>query len=68
VAADPEMARAMVSALIARLREKEVTLLDMQKPTVFVQGIEYEEMARINYINLCKENELALASQQRTIL
>jgi len=57
VAENQEMAHELIRTLIKRLREKKFQLLDMQKPTVFVPGIEYEEMARINYINLCKENE-----------
>lgn len=67
VAADPDIAKAMLYALISKLREKGYTLLDMQKPSVFVEGIEYEEMARINYINHCKENELAFGGKQLTI-
>jgi len=42
--------------LIERLKEKEFELLDMQKETLFFEGIEYDEMARIDYVARCKEN------------
>ncbi len=42
--------------LIKRLKEKEFELLDMQKETLFFEGIEYDEMARIDYVARCKEN------------
>ena len=58
------MAHELIRTLIKRLREKKFQLVDMQKPTVFVPGIEYEEMARINYVNLCKENERNFARQE----
>ncbi|MGB5699546.1 leucyl/phenylalanyl-tRNA--protein transferase [Muriicola sp.] len=64
VAANPDMAHELIRALLKRLREKKFQLVDMQKPTVFVPGIEYEEMARINYVNLCKENERNFARQE----
>jgi len=68
VAEDTAMAQSLAVQLIQRLREKGFKLLDMQKPTVFVPGLEYEEMARITYLNHCKENELAFAGHHSTLL
>lgn len=55
VARDEGMSLLLLNALLNRLREKEFTLLDMQKPSVFVNGMEYEEMARINFVNHCRQ-------------
>lgn len=52
---DPAVATCLLEALLDRLREKGFILLDMQKPSVFIQGVEYDEMARVNFVNLCKE-------------
>ena len=55
VARDKEMATRLLTALLNRLEERGYELLDMQKPSVFITGAEYEEMARVNFVNLCKE-------------
>ena len=48
-----------VSSLIKKLCEKGYKLMDMQKETVFFQGIPYEELARLTYVTICKENAMA---------
>jgi leucyl/phenylalanyl-tRNA--protein transferase len=50
-----------LSSLIKRLGEKGYKLMDMQKDTVFFQGIPYEELARLNYVTICKENATAIS-------
>ncbi len=55
VARDNEMANRLLTALLNRLAERGYKLLDMQKPSVFIQSVGYEEMARVNFVNLCKE-------------
>jgi Leu/Phe-tRNA-protein transferase len=52
-----------VSSLIKKLCEKGYKLMDMQKETVFFQGIPYEEMARLTYVSICKENTMAISNQ-----
>lgn len=42
--------------LIKELKEKGYQLIDMQKPTAFLEGIEYDELSRIEYVSICKEN------------
>lgn len=42
--------------LMKRLKEKEFELIDMQKETLFFEGIEYDELSRIDYVARCKEN------------
>ena len=42
--------------LVGKLKEKEFELLDMQKETVFFEGVSYDEISRIEYVALCKEN------------
>lgn len=68
VATSTAMSQSLLLGLLQRLKEKEFYLLDMQKPTVFVPGIEYEEMARINFINHCKENEFAFSGLPLALL
>jgi leucyl/phenylalanyl-tRNA--protein transferase len=46
-----------VLSLIKKLRERDFELIDMQKPTVFLEGIEYDELSRIEYVSICKENK-----------
>ncbi len=58
VARDDEMALRLLKALLGRLKERRFEILDMQKPSVFIQGPEYEEMARVNFVNLCKGVEV----------
>jgi leucyl/phenylalanyl-tRNA--protein transferase len=57
VARDQAMAVRLLTALLSRLKERGYELLDMQKPSVFIRGVEYEEIARVNFVNLCKESE-----------
>jgi len=52
-----------VNSLIKKLCEKGYKLMDMQKETVFFQGIPYEEMARLTYVSICKENAMAISNQ-----
>lgn len=42
--------------LIKNLKEKEFYLIDMQKETMLTAGFEYDELSRIEYVSLCKEN------------
>ena len=42
--------------LIMELKELGYQLIDMQKPTAFLEGIEYDELSRIEYVSICKEN------------
>ncbi len=51
-----------VTSLIKQLSEKGYKLMDMQKETVFFQGIPYEELARLNYVTICKENAKAISN------
>ncbi|WP_421801600.1 leucyl/phenylalanyl-tRNA--protein transferase [Flagellimonas sp.] len=44
--------------LINRLKNQGYRLLDMQKPTFFHLDIEYDEMPRLEYVDICKENAL----------
>lgn len=46
-----------ILSLIKKLKEEDFQLIDMQKPTVFHEGIEYDELSRIEYIGICKKNE-----------
>ncbi|MDF0706663.1 leucyl/phenylalanyl-tRNA--protein transferase [Flagellimonas okinawensis] len=45
-----------VRHLIRRLKNREYRLLDMQKQTFFLPGIEYDEMPRLEYVDICKDN------------
>ncbi|MBO0329109.1 leucyl/phenylalanyl-tRNA--protein transferase [[Muricauda] lutisoli] len=42
--------------LITKLKNKKYRLLDMQKQTFFSPGIDYDEMPRLEYVDICKEN------------
>jgi len=42
--------------LVRKLKEKDFELVDMQKETVFFEGIEFDELSRIEYVAVCKEN------------
>ncbi len=42
--------------LIKRFKQKGFKLIDVQKETMFFDGIECDELSRIEYINICKEN------------
>lgn len=42
--------------LVGKLKEKNFELVDMQKETVFLEGIEFDELSRIEYVAVCKEN------------
>jgi len=42
--------------LIKNLKEKGFYLIDMQKETMFTAGFDYDELSRIEYVSLCKEN------------
>jgi len=42
--------------LIKTLKHKGFKLIDVQKETMFFNGIECDEMSRIEYVNICKEN------------
>jgi len=44
--------------LVNRLKDQDYRLLDMQKHTFFLSGIEYDEMPRLEYVDICKENAL----------
>lgn len=42
--------------LIKKLKELEYSLIDMQKATFFFTGTEFDEMPRLEYVDICKEN------------
>ena len=44
--------------LITKLKHQKYRFLDMQKPTFFLPNIDYDEMARLEYVDICKENAL----------
>ena len=44
--------------LIHRLKNQKYRLLDMQKQTFFLPDIDYDEMARLEYVDICRENAL----------
>lgn len=44
--------------LITKLKNQNYRLLDMQKATFFFSGIEYDEIPRLEYVDICKENAL----------
>ncbi|MBO0343271.1 MAG: leucyl/phenylalanyl-tRNA--protein transferase [Bacteroidota bacterium] len=44
--------------LITKLKNQDYRLLDMQKQTFFSPGIDYDEMPRLEYVDICKENAL----------
>jgi leucyl/phenylalanyl-tRNA---protein transferase len=44
--------------LITKLKNQNYRLLDMQKATFFFPGIEYDEIPRLEYVDICKENAL----------
>ena len=49
--------------LIKELKEKGYQLIDMQKPTAFFEGIEYDELSRIEYVSICKKNSEKYVSE-----
>ena len=51
-----EADEAAILFLIRKLKEKGFQLIDIQKETMFFEGIEYDEVSRIEYVNICKEN------------
>ena len=67
-ACDQETSQLLLKALLNRLREKGFALLDMQKPSVFVKGVEYEEMARINFVNHCRQIEFNWSDAPHTLI
>jgi len=46
-----------IHSMIKKLKDENFQLIDMQKPTVFFEGIEYDELSRIEYVDICKRNE-----------
>ena len=42
--------------LVNKLKEEGYTLIDMQKETIFLPGLDYDEVPRLEYVNICKEN------------
>jgi len=42
--------------LIKKLKEKKFILIDMQKESMIVPGFDYDELSRIEYVSICKEN------------
>ncbi|NDV44667.1 leucyl/phenylalanyl-tRNA--protein transferase [Flagellimonas sediminis] len=42
--------------LIEKLKDQNFDLIDMQKETFLLPGFEYDEMPRLEYVDLCKEN------------
>ena len=48
-------------SLLKSLKEKGFQLIDAQKPTFFVEGIAYDELSRMAYLGLTKENASASA-------
>jgi leucyl/phenylalanyl-tRNA--protein transferase len=42
--------------LINKLKAEHFQLIDMQKPTIFFEGITYDELSRIEYVGICKKN------------
>lgn len=57
-----------ILSLIKKLKDKNFQLIDMQKPTMFFEGIEYEELSRIEYVGICKTNAEQFAANQNLIL
>jgi leucyl/phenylalanyl-tRNA--protein transferase len=49
--------------LIKKLKAEKYQIIDMQKPTAFFEGIEYEELSRIEYVAICKRNSEKYASE-----
>ncbi|SDQ51832.1 leucyl/phenylalanyl-tRNA--protein transferase [Flagellimonas zhangzhouensis] len=45
-----------VLSLVKHLKQQRFRLLDMQKQTFFLPGIEYDELPRLEYVGICKEN------------
>ena len=45
-----------VLSLIKKLKDQRFHLIDMQKPTVFFEGLEYDELSRMAYVDTCKKN------------
>ena len=45
-----------VLSLIKKLKDQQFHLIDMQKPTVFFEGLEYDELSRMAYVDTCKKN------------
>ncbi len=45
-----------VLSLLKKLSDEKFRLIDMQKPTIFLDGIEYDELSRIEYVGICKDN------------
>lgn len=42
--------------LLKMLSDEKFRLIDMQKPTIFLDGLEYDELSRIEYVGICKDN------------
>lgn len=42
--------------LIKKIKDEGYRLMDMQKETFFFPGIEHDEMPRLEYVDICKEN------------
>jgi leucyl/phenylalanyl-tRNA--protein transferase len=53
--------------LIKKLKEKGFQIIDMQKPTAFFEGIEYDELSRIEYVSLCMKNGEKYASEIQSL-
>lgn len=43
-------------SLLKKLSDEQFRLIDMQKPTIFLDGLEYDELSRIEYVGICKAN------------
>lgn len=52
----PDADEMAVLSLIKRLKEADFELIDMQKPTVFFEGLTYDELSRLSYVDRCKSN------------
>ncbi len=45
-----------VLSLLKKLSDEKFRLIDMQKPTIFLDDLEYDELSRIEYVGICKDN------------
>jgi len=45
-----------ILSLLKKLSDEKFLLIDMQKPTIFLDGLEYDELSRIEYVGICKDN------------
>lgn len=45
-----------VLSLLKQLSDEKFILIDMQKPTIFLDGLEYDELSRVEYVGICKDN------------